>query len=80
MAANGRNPVAQGGMWNTPKANYSKATQDLLKGTIILFSIYCENIKAIRDITHCILCFPMFVYMSFINLFHCRNDERIKIN
>ena len=37
MAGNGRNPVAQGGMWSTPKVNYSKETQNLLKGMIFSF-------------------------------------------
>ena len=32
--ANKRQPVAQGGMFSTPKANFSRETQELLKGKV----------------------------------------------
>ncbi|MCG8624181.1 MAG: UPF0193 protein EVG1 [Proteobacteria bacterium] len=42
-----RQPVAQGGMFSTPKANFSRETQELLKGKDLLHDHWQLTIKHI---------------------------------
>lgn len=43
--SNRRQPVAEGGMFSTPKANFSRETQELLKGKL-LHAVYCLEVQA----------------------------------